>query len=384
MVLAHEDLQQLAALTALASLSLKSVSLPLQPSSSTTSPLTALVKLTHLGVLFMDNSIVQGLTQLTSLALVISNPRLAQLVEALPGMSRLQRLQLQSGDYGYSAEKRDILSASTQLKHLTLLCIVRQADFDVVLAHAPQLTSLSCHAIELEEDRLQAACSWEELRIQRCDSVVDQLARIPLHSLSRLQYGNLKLPSACPHLPVTMFDMDTFTSEHLRQGLLNLGRCPAWQQSGPDVQVKLGIRDQSVQWSPDICRQLFASLSPLVGRRVQLHILADTLSFDSHVVQELGQVMGSSLTHLHLMATRLPRSFWPAVWAHLPGLQVLSLWKVIAAVIDVASFCAAATRPLQLKVSRSMYTELVADAKVKQRCFPPAAQPQVVISAVDS
>jgi hypothetical protein len=64
----------------------------------------------------------------------------------------------------------------------------------------------------------------------------------------------------------------------------------------------------------------------------------------------LGRAVGRSLTHLQVDC-RLSEDFWPAVWAHLPRLQVLTIRCWIPSDIslpDLASFCSSATRPLQL------------------------------------
>jgi hypothetical protein len=394
MELMEADLQQLAAFAALASLTFTRCRLPV-PVFPTTSPLAALKKLAHLGAshVYQDKYVLQGLTQLTSLALVTSYDRMAQLANRLGVMTQLHRLELDNDCLWASlgpAVLRAILSASTQLTHLTLAQTVRQEDLDVLLAHAPLLTSLSCRDIELKEDRSHAACSWKELRIQYCYSIAYKLAYLPLHSLSRLQLGDLHLPSASPHLPMMVNSMYTSVLEQMQQGLLNLERCPAWQQSGPDVHVQLLVSDANHdEWSDnEFYGKLFGILSRLGGRRVHLYMPKYTsVLLDSDVLMELGQALGSSLTALQLRPTDLPSSFWSAVWAHLPGLQELTLPQVTApstSVRDVASFCAAATHPLQLRVSRSMYNEVVADAQVKQHCFPPAAQTQVVISALDA
>jgi hypothetical protein len=101
--------------------------------------------------------------------------------------------------------------------------------------------------------------------------------------------------------------------------------------------------------------EMCAALSGFAIQQLDLTIQAertDEISFDASLLQQLGSILGSSLTHLQVERGHICRDFWPAVWAHLPRLQRFSLGRYIDSddicLDDLGAFCTHAARPLQL------------------------------------
>jgi hypothetical protein len=86
-------------------------------------------------------------------------------------------------------------------------------------------------------------------------------------------------------------------------------------------------------------------------------------------VQQLGGALGTSLKQLVLQRCALSEDFWPAVWAHLPGLQQLTVEDNVYGFIgmdELASFCGGATHPLQLNLGQRLYKKVGAEGKLDQ------------------
>jgi hypothetical protein len=213
--------------------------------------------------------------------------------------------------------------------------------------------------------------------------VLERLALLPLHSLQRLVIQKteesvvyLELPSCCPRLRDRWYNPEQYNEAptRLSRALANLGRCPAWQQSGPDVCVSLydvnGLLSKG--WTQDLCDQILAPLSVLSSKQVQLSIDAWRLTAGSAVVKATGRVVGSSLVELELLGHSLSQGFWPAVWAHLPGLQqlTLSLSPGQTQGADITSFCKLATHPLQLTLEEGMCQDVGGISKLQMLGTP--------------
>jgi hypothetical protein len=143
----------------------------------------------------------------------------------------------------------------------------------------------------------------------------------------------------------------------LQQSLANLARCPAWRSSGPRVLVDMEGMSNSSFRSP--CSQLLAPIRSSAMKQVHhLRTQGSECVCNASNLAAFGQAVGSSLAHLQLHGCRLLSDFWPAVWIHLPVLQVLSVSNSPPNCVrppDLVAFCRAATRPLLLRLDDSFY-----------------------------
>jgi hypothetical protein len=189
------------------------------------------------------------------------------------------------------------------------------------------------------------------------------LAHLPLHSLSRvtLQQCRLQLPTARPMLQLFYSRHTAHTGDipaTLRAALTNLERCPAWQQSGPTVYITLEASESlDSGFNNTDFHLVLGSLSAVASKHVQLCLDARVALLQESAVQTLGTALGERLLTLKLRACQLSNDFWAAVWAHLPGLQRLTLCDPLPGAGDggvsqetLTSFCTHAARPLQLKL----------------------------------
>jgi hypothetical protein len=222
-------------------------------------------------------------------------------------MHSLQQLEMKAGGWGGRAEpalQQVVSSTNAQLRSLTLEhTSLFQEEMDVLLTHATQLTRLSCSTLNPSVDRSQSACSWRELEVRR-DKGARTLAYLPLRSVTRFTSPDTQLPSPCPRLRY-------MHSSDLRNALLNLGSCPAWQQSGPAVHITCTAGSRSS--AP------LAPLHLLAGKRVGLSFINPFFTIDAVVAQTLHTALGARLTHLEVRECRVLRGFWPAVSACLPA-----------------------------------------------------------------
>jgi hypothetical protein len=332
------------------------------------SPLSALHSLRQLSVHSTYGSILAGLTQLTGLSLYYRKEEALEELDHISGLTQLQCLDLHTGRY-YVIHGDKIVSIFSPLKQLTSLALhtaICQEEFDALLTHAPQLTSLTCSYLHLEEDRSASPCSWKELVVRQCDLDAATLACIPTASLTRLDFGqDAVFPSPSPILDFNPELVDAHDMPQImRRGLLNLVRCPAWQQCGPGVTVCLYGDDM-----PEQLNLLLAALAPLASKEVKLVINMSEAALGAPAVQQMGVTLGSSLKHLWLNTGELSEDFWPAVWAHLPGLQQLTVSDDVdgpTGAHQLAVFCSRTTRPLQLNLGRWLYEKV--GAKLERQC----------------
>jgi hypothetical protein len=107
------------------------------------------------------------------------------------------------------------------------------------------------------------------------------------------------------------------------------------------VEVRLdGFRDGGV--TPELLSTTLGALTLLSDRKVVLYIELPGVPIRAKAVRQLGDTLGSSLKQLILSECSLPPSFWAAVWAHLPGLQYLTLTDELCGAVgadDLAFFC---------------------------------------------
>jgi hypothetical protein len=152
----------------------------------------------------------------------------------------------------------------------------------------------------------------------------------------------------------------------VRRSLINLMRCPAWQQCGPKVQICLDFCN--LDETPELL-SMVRPLAPLASKDVNLSIDMPAAAVGARDVQQLGPTLGSSLKQLMLEECVLSWDFWPAVWAHLPRLQQLGVEGLVRGAIGVhglATFCSCATRPLQLSLGQRLYKQVEAQGKLDQ------------------
>jgi hypothetical protein len=284
-------------------------------------------------------------------------------------LTQLQHLELSSAEYSGTAE--DLVSILTSLEQLTSLALnyaVHQSELDALLTHAPQLTSFTCSYMFLTEDRSASPCSWKELVITHDIFRAQTLARTPTGSLTCLVIErSMVLPSPYPTLQFEAWDVSEQDNmlEIVQHSLQNLMRCPAWQQSGPAVHVRLDFDLHDILLSP-----VLGALAPLMGKEVSLSIGTPTAALGAAQIRQLGFALGSSLTQLELWECDLSPDLWPAIWAHLPGLQQLTVDECVCATVgadsvygatgaqQLTSFCSSATRPLQLNLVRRLYEQV--------------------------
>jgi hypothetical protein len=365
----YSDLCYLAACTQLSSLAFASCLL-LQgpaPGSDATSPLTGLASLRELNISGTNSSIARGLTQLTSLVFGSEEDATAELLRHLEGMSHLERLELGNTRDRFNAlMAMSLFTKCPQLVSLCLHYLVRDDVFFALLAYGQRLTSLSCSSVQLTEDRSREACTWQELVLLQQYHHVQSLAFLPLHSLTRLSFQDLQLPTPKPRLKFRSWDVEEPASLpfYVRYALENLGRCPAWQASGPAVEVSLhGDTDTYAVFSDEILSQLMTALSALAeaSKQVQLRIDVPEVVIGAQAVFDLGSALGSSLTHLTVGGCVLSSDFWIIAAASLPGLQQLTLLGDLSDHVgfdDLASFVGVATHPLEMRLGDRFYRKL--------------------------
>jgi hypothetical protein len=295
-------------------------------------------------------------------------------------LTQLRELEL---DMMGDITAKQVVSLLTPLKQLTSLAlhytICREA-FDALLRHAPQLTSFTCTDLAyLDQDRSASPCSWKELVFTDSTLEASALAYLPTASLTLLEFGNMVFPSSYPTLRFNIY-----TPGFVRRSLQNLVQCPAWQQCGPKVDVKLfpDLGDDA----PKQLGPLLSALAPLAGKEVKLAIWVPNAVIGASAVQQLGTALESSLKQLWLQSCEVTHDFWPAVWAHLPGLQQLTIGEEICGAFgteEVESFCSHATRPLQLRLARELdyFWYLWKEGQADRECLL-GAVPLVTVSSV--
>jgi hypothetical protein len=105
----------------------------------------------------------------------------------------------------------------------------------------------------------------------------------------------------------------------------------------------------------------------LPGKDVLLSIDGPDILTGAPAVQQLGVTLRGSLKQLVLGNCDLSPDFWPAVWAHLPGLQQLKdKFKGASGATKLAFFSSRATRPLQLYLKGDRYREV--RGKLGEQC----------------
>jgi hypothetical protein len=366
------DLEHLAACTQLTCLELTSCHLTDDTATSqgtNPSPLAAVTTIRQLKLSAVSSAIASGLTQLTSLHFESRHISVVNCMNSISGMHNLQQLRVLSATSDWlTADKvpllQQLVTTAVQLRVLQLprACDLGQQEVDLLLTHAPHLTHLSCYSVHLTEKRSHSACSWSELETR--DARFYQLAYLPLQSVRRLTWGDFELPSSCPCVEITVYDGQSDPEERLeyltdtKDAITNLGRCPAWQLSGSAVKCLLEEDEDADEDEELDCDQALAetvaALSGLASKQLELSIKTGAASFCASLVEQFGRALGSSLTALDLQSGSISRDFWPAVWAHLPGLQHLRLgWHIDKDTIhhnDLAAFCTHAARPLQLSL----------------------------------
>jgi hypothetical protein len=395
MPLAYMDLEHLSVCTQLTSLELDSCNLTAEIASSqgtSTSPLAAVSSIRRLKLNGVSSTLARGLTQLTSLHYGVRKANVADFIGSISGMCSLQELHLVSRRVQVPARLeqdvsmpmwQQLVTTSAQLRVLELPCSLGQQQMDLLLTHATQLTHLTCAELGVKEDRSQSACSWAELETIVGD--FSKLAYLPLHNIQRLEWGGLEVPSPCLCMEIILFKshQDGYEAPaRIRDAVTNLGRCPAWQLSGPAVKCTLDDYRESIDDSQSLVETV-AALSGLTNKQLQLSISSMVVLYDAALIEQLGRALGTSLIRLDLSSSNISRDFWPAVWAHLPGLQQLSLGEYIHGtavhLADLAAFCTHAPRPLQLCLDASL-EEALGSADLLQELGSIWGRPQVTVS----
>jgi hypothetical protein len=337
--LSYADISSLTACSQLSSLTLRTFQVQPIAGAGRSSPLSAVASLRQLSVHYTLSSIVAGLTQ-------------------------LHHLELRGAQFAVTLEEfRPILAACKQLTSLTLDYTLVQGPFDALLTHAPQLTSLTCSSLDLHEDRSASPCSLKELVFTRQGLDLITVANLPITGVTHLAFlsDELDLPDPAPTLDIwtSQFICESNIPDKIHRGLLNLTRCPAWQQCGPVVRVDLLSKHHHL--STKQLGLLMGALAPLSSKEVKLTIDMQEVVTGGPVIQQLGEALGSSLGHLVLVQCDLSDDLWPAVWAHLPGLEQLTVTDKVRGSIgpqQITSFCSQAVRPLKLNLGSRLYGQV--------------------------
>jgi hypothetical protein len=174
-------------------------------------------------------------------------------------------------------------------------------------------------------------------------------------------------PSPCPILEIASWDLSGPPSmpDCVRRSLTNLKRCPAWQQCGSVVHVNL----EYDAFDDTLLGPVLGALAPLGDKEVHLYMKTPDAGVGASEVQQLGGALGSSLKQLVLQECELSDDYWPAVWAHLSGLQQLSIWDGARGAVgaqDLAFFCSRATHPLQLILGPELHQHV--GGKLERQC----------------
>jgi hypothetical protein len=284
-------------------------------------------------------------------------------------LTQLQELELGGTPAPITAEEvASILTSCKQLTSLTLGYEMYQPEFDALLTHGPQLTSFTCSSLCIDEDRSASPCSWKELVMTQQVLHAETLPCIPTASLTRLVFEtSMGLPSPCPTLEFQSYERSNpgTMPDLVQRGLINLNRCPAWQQCGPGVHVRLsrsGVMSQQLAL-------ILGALAPLVNKEVKLSLFMPITDVRASAVQQLSITLGSNLKQLVLEHCRVSEDFWQAVWDHLPGLQQLGVGEFVYGAVgahQLSVFCGRAARPLQLNLCPELYKKVRAEGKLDQ------------------
>jgi hypothetical protein len=380
MPLTYMDLEQLSVCSLLTSLELDSCQLTNETGSSqatTTSPLAAVSSFRQLKLSGVSSTIACGLTQLTSLHLGSRAETLTDCIGNTSGLHSLEELRVvvaKSWTSGLSMPMlKQLVTTAAQLKVLELYCEVEQKGVDLLLSHAKQLSHLTCIDLNVTEDRSDSACSWVELNTTF--GSFSELAYLPLRSIRRLKWNELELPSPCPVAEITLYEDQQEARDwprRIRDAVTNLGRCPAWQLSGSAVECNLAADEEQLN-DPLLLTETVAALSGFGNRELQLSISnSDEVVWDAALLEQLGRVLGSSLTDLEIRSGHICRDFWPAVWAHLPRLTQLSLGCYLHMDTihsqDIVAFCIRAARPLQLQLYEGLEGQVGPAERLQELC----------------
>jgi hypothetical protein len=106
--------------------------------------------------------------------------------------------------------------------------------------------------------------------------------------------------------------------------------------------------------------------------------------FNASNLAALGEVVGTSLTHLELVGCRLSSDFWPAVWVHLPLLQTLYISDSPQGSVmpkDLVTSCTRATCPIKFELGDSFFPDLKLKVRLQKEC---AAQGRHLATVITS
>jgi hypothetical protein len=257
-----------------------------------------------------------------------------------------------------------------------MYALTNQPVLNVILTHGSHITSLRLGQLSLSESRpaaataaAAAACTPKRLEWIGGEDI-REWAHLPLHSVELLEVrevdeGDTKLAA----LPVSKAGNRLFAFPFqganaapedllglLRQAATNLAGCPAWRASQPPPPIELFTSDAR---SAGTGAQLLRAVAPMMGGVTSVHISLDRLTLGGAEVEALGSSSSSTLTRLTIWEAYVQRSFWPAVWRHLPALRTLAItveWCRLASetATDVALFCSRAPHPFTLLLSEDI------------------------------
>ncbi len=200
-----------------------------------------------------------------------------------------------------------------------------QTDGDAVvevLLGLPHLTSLHWHSPALHtlgRWYTDHPCSWQQLTLPAV--TVQQLARLPLHSLTQpVLFGHLAVP------PVTSL-------HEVRAAVANVTqRCPAgFRWDAPDSGARLSLTLLPGQ-EPAFLRVLQPLLASVTGLEM------DGFKCDAEVLKALGEVLPHMCTRLELSFMLMPGDALEQVARSLPWVQTLRFKGQSVAPWDVVGY----------------------------------------------
>jgi hypothetical protein len=256
-----------------------------------------------------------------------------------------------------------------------MYALTNQAVLNVILTHGSQFASLRLGQLSLSESRpaaataAAAACAPKHLEWIGGEDIREWV-HLPLHSVELLEVrevdeGDTKLAVLPASKAGNRFFAFPFQGANvapeelprlLRQAATNLAGCPAWRASQPPPPIELFTSDSRLAGTG---AQLLRAVAPMMGGVSSVHISLDRLTLGGAEVEALGSSSSSTLTRLTIWEADVQRSFWPAVWRHLPGLRTLAItveWCRLPSETgtDVALLCSRAPHSFTLLLSEDI------------------------------
>jgi hypothetical protein len=389
-----EALSALRSLSHLTSLQLYKCRMDDSAVASSAQMLQGLSGLRQLWLDSMPSSLAAGLTQLTGLQLPFrhATETFSSAVEVILGLPQLLTLELGNShvETGHALDPQllsQLLTTCSLLQDLTLGGRLDQQGLDAVLTLGTHLTSLRTNRVLTAHSTARSMCTLKALQWFSSNNIQEYI-RLPLAAVEQLEVvhdietsdldpclSSSRLPESYNSwwLPLMAEDVgEQALPSIVHKAALSLASCPAWQAAQPKPALAVYTAEDAAAEYGDATRgKLLAALQPLAVGVTHIILSMQHFQLGQPEVAALGQICGSTLTHLTVVFGDVDSSFWPAIWAHLPALTTLSiagrviLWDVAAA--DITAFCSYAPRPLTLELHHVLHDQLQG-SKLQEVC----------------